>query len=52
MYVKYVGKEEEEEIEAYQEDEVDYKYEQEIEIIDADDAGCEELNEDDKGEED
>ena len=35
MYIKYVGKEEVEEITAYEETEVDYKYEQEIEIIDA-----------------
>ena len=48
LYIKYVGKKEEEEIEAYQEFEVDYKDEQEIEIIDADDAGCVDYSEDEE----
>ena len=47
MYIKYVGKEEEEEIEAYEEGEVDYKYEQQIEIVDADEH-CVDYSEDEE----
>lgn len=50
LYIKYVGKGEEE-IEAYEEGEVDYKYEQQIEIVDADEH-CVDYSEDEEEEED
>ena len=51
LYITYVGKEEQEVIEQVYESEVDYKFPENVEIVDADDCGYIDYSEDEEEEE-